>query len=232
MAVRAKNKTKRNFKKTKPASGKKDEAMRKSVRIKAGGGKRNGMSGSAGKKQKTDRNGDTHLAKWIAPNFILTNQEVLVYRLCVAGSPFMFIWSILGGNFISAITFLLAFTVCVEHLVRKPEKMEYILDIDGIKMGGKKYAFDKIESFEVDDEARIMKFKLKNAFLPQREIYLEDQDPNYIRAVLEYFLPEEKQEAVISSRNAHDDLSDEAMTDEEMLSYLEKMEKKIGREDL
>lgn len=184
-------------------------------------------------KPKKNENGDnSHLAKWIAPNFILTNAEALIYKLCAAGSPFMVIWSILQGSYIVSITFLLAFCVSLMHLMRKPEAMEYLIDLDGIKMGDRLYKYGLIESFEIDEEAKVLKFKLKNAFLPLKEIYLEDQDPNYIRAVLEYFLPEEKQDAVLLSRENKAVADQEEMSDAELLSYLEKMEKKMEKDDM
>ncbi len=116
------------------------------------------------------------------------------------------------------------------HIERKPENMECLIDLDGIKMGERIYNYDLVESFEVDDETKVLKFKLKNAIFPIKEIYLEDQDPNYIRAVLEYFLPEEKQEAVLLSRGKREAAGEAEMTDEELHSYLERMEEKIEKE--
>lgn len=182
--------------------------------------------------EKTENTEDAHLAKWTAPSFVLTNSEVLIYRLCAIGSPLMVIASIFQGNHIVSITFFLAFFVSVMQLVKKPVAMECLIDLDGIKMGDKLYGYRSIESFEVDEEVNMLKFKLKNAIMPVREIYLEDQDPNYIRAVLEYFLPEEKQEAVLLSRERKGETGEGDMSDEELLSYLDKMEKKIEREDL
>ncbi len=43
---------------------------------------------------------NSHLAKWTAPSFILTNGEVFIYRLCAIGSPFMIVWSLLQGSYI------------------------------------------------------------------------------------------------------------------------------------
>lgn len=185
----------------------------------------------AHKPEKIEDAENSHLAKWIAPNFILTNGEVLIYKLCAAGSPLMIIWSLLQGSYIVSITFFLALGVSLMHIVRKPVAMECVIDLDGIKMGDKLYQYNHVESFEIDEEANVLKFKLKNAFLPLKEVYLDDQDPNYIRAVLEYFLPEEKQEAVLISREKKVVSGEEEMSDEEFLSYLKKMEKDIEKED-
>jgi|GEM_PF-3342228 len=180
--------------------------------------------------ERTENGAESHLARWTAPSFILTNGEVLIYRLCAIASPFMMIWSVLQGSYIVSITFLLAFCVCLMHLVRKPVAMDCLIDLDGIKMGDKLYKYSLIESFEIDEEAKTLKFKLRNAFLPVKEIYLESQDPNYIRAVLEYFLPEEKQEAMLISREKKGFADGDEMTDEELLSYLDKMEKNIEKD--
>ncbi len=180
---------------------------------------------------KIAEEGGSHLAKWTAPSFILTNGEVITYKLSAAGSPFMIVWSLLQGNYIVSITFILAMAASVMHLVRKPEAMECLIDLEGIKMGDKLYKYNLLESFEVDEGSHILKFKLKNAIFPVKEIYLEDQDAKYIRAVLEYFLPEEKQEAVFLSREKKEKTGGEEMSDEEMLSYLEKMEKNIEKEE-
>lgn len=168
---------------------------------------------------------NAHLARWIAPSFILTNGEALVYRFCAVSAPFMIIWSILQESYIVSITFFLTFGVSIIHLVRKPEAMECIIDVDGIKMGDRSYDYKSIESFEIDNESRILKFKLKNAFLPLKEIYLEDQNPDYIRAVLGHFLPEEKQEAVILNREKRLNMGSMELSEEELRSYLEKMER-------
>jgi hypothetical protein len=180
--------------------------------------------------EKVENGDNNHLAKWTAPSFILTNGEVLIYKLSAVGSPLMIVWSLVQGNYIVSITFVLALAASAIHLVRKPEAMECLIDLDGIKMGDKLYKYNLIESFEVEEEPRVLKFKLKNAFFPVKEIYLEDQEPNYIRAVLEYFLPEEKQEAVLLSREKKGSIGEEEMSDEELHSYLEKMEKKIEEE--
>jgi len=187
--------------------------------------------GEAHGSKKIENGDNSHLAKWIAPNFILTNGEVLIYKFSAVASPFMLIWSLLQGSYIVSITFFLALGVSLMHLARRPVAMECVIDLDGIKMGDKLYAYNLIESFEIDEEANVLKFKLKNAFLPLKEIYLDDQDPNYMRALLEYFLPEEKQEATLISREKKVATGEEEMSDEEFLSYLKKIEKNIEKED-
>jgi len=172
---------------------------------------------------------DAHLAKWISPTFVLTNAEALTYKICAGCSPFMVIWSVLQESYIVSITFMLVFAVSLLHLARKPEAIECVIGLDGIKLGDKLYEYGAIESFEINEESKVLKFKLKSAFLPLKEAYLEDQDPHYIRALLEYFLPEEKQEAVILSREKNN--SEDEISNEELFSYLEKMEKKMEKED-
>lgn len=254
MAIKNKSEIKKKGKlkivrKTEILSEKKDKPVKKISAQEAGKNKKSDEAQAmavvhaerteAGKKEtsmvndleKTKDRHSAHLARWTAPNFILTNGEVLVYKLSAAGSPFMIVWSILQGSYIVSITFFLALGVSIMHLVRKPVAMECLIDLDGIKMGDKLYKYNQIESFEIDEEAKVLKFKLKNAFLPLKEVYLEDQNPNYIRAVLEYFLPEEKQEATLVSRGKNVSSGAEEVSDEEFLSYLRKMENKAERED-
>jgi len=137
----------------------------------------------------------THLAKWTTLEYIKTKDETLFYYLSIAGSIFMVISAMLAGNFVTAITFLLLIMVIMMQLHHEPREIECKIDLDGITTAGKLYRYDAIESFEISQKngLNILKFKLKNSVLPNKEVYIAEQDPYYINAALEYFLPSEQQ---------------------------------------
>jgi len=160
------------------------------------------------KKQKESEN--DYLAKWTAPEFIKNEEENLFYYASAVLSFFMVIWSFLEGNTIVAITFGLLIAVIVLHIFHKPRDIEYRIDLDGITVDDRLYRYSEIESFEIvqNEENSVLKFKLKNSLFPIKEIHLANQDPNYIYAALEYFLPEKEQEDSLISFEKEDE-SDE-----------------------
>ncbi len=164
-------------------------------------------------------------AKWIAPEFIITKEERLIYKVLIFAAVLMIFWSIYQASYVVTIAFFLAIVVAVMHLLDNPRTFEYQINLDGIAIGDKLYEYDKIESFEVDDDFGKLKFKLKTAFFPVKEIYIDNYDVHYIRNVLNNFLIEEKQEAVFLNYKRKNNSAQEDISDEEMNSILKKLKK-------
>lgn len=174
------------------------------------------------KKAENNKNKELYLAEWTASEFIKTNGEILFYYASIIGSILMIIWSLQQGSFIVASTFLIVIVVVIFQIYRQPLNIECKIDLDGIILNGRLHKYDEIDSFEVvqGDDNNALKFKLKNAFLPVKEVQLMDQNPYYIRATLEYFLPERKQKEALLSYEKKGEFG-ENMSEEELSEYIE-----------
>lgn len=168
-------------------------------------------------------------AIWTAPEFIKTRGEMLFYCISALMSVFMIFWSFLERNYVVTTTFVLLIAVVLFYIFREPRDIECKIDFDGVTVAGRFYGYEQMESFEVfhGDGFNTLKFKLRNDFLPVKEVQLAAQDPQYIRALLEHFLPEEKQkESLVAferKRDFDDNLSKEEL---EELNKYEKAESK------
>ena len=165
-----------------------------------------------------------YLAEWMAPEFVKTKEETFWYYLSAGASVLMVVWSFYQKNLIVVITFLLLFLVVIFQIKREPKNIKYKIDLEGIIIDEAVYKYSSIKSFEViqNDDFNLLKFRLKNAILPVREVQLAKQDPYYIRAALEYFLPEEEQkEALVGFENKNGS-DEEYLSDEDFYEYLKK----------
>ena len=178
-------------------------------------------------KVENGENKDAYLAEWTAPEFIKTNGEMLFYYASVAGSVLMIAWSFAQGSFVTVTTFIIVIIVVAFQIYRQPLDIECKIDLDGIILNGKLYRYNELDSFEVvqGDENNALKFKLKNAFLPVREVQLADQDPYYIRAALEHFLPEKKQKESLINYEKKSEFGED-MSEEEFYEYLKEDDSK------
>ncbi len=235
MAKKEENKTKKRVKRKVAVKKTAGKSMVKNVRkkIKTVAGKKakkgnNTESKSAREAKKinpektiNNKEEDSYFAKWTAPEFIKTNGEMLFYYASIIGSILMIIWSFRQGSFVTVTTFAIVIMVVMFQIYRQPLDVECKIDLDGIAMNLKLYRYNEIDSFEViqDDENNVLKFKLKNAFLPVKEVQLEDQDPYYIRAVLEHFLPEKKQKETLINYEKKKKFGED-MSEEEFEEYL------------
>lgn len=184
-------------------------------------------------KNKNREKEDSNLVIWTAPEFIKTRGEMLLYYISIVASVFMIFWSFLEGNYVVTTTFILLIVVILFYIFRDPGDIECKIDFDGITVAGRFYGYEQMESFEIfhGDGFNTLKFKLRNDFLPVKEVQLAVQDPQYIRALLEHFLPEEKQkESLIAfegKRDFDDNLSEEKL---EELNKYERAESKKQKE--
>ena len=175
-------------------------------------------------KRKSAIKKEEYLAEWTAPEFINTKEEILWYYVSIGAAILMAFWSLFQKNLIVAITFFLLILVIAFQIRRKPKKIKCKIGLDKIIIGNAIYKYKSIKSFEIiqNDNFNLLKLKIKNSVLPIKEIQLAKQDPYYIRASLEYFLPEEKQKESLVNFENKDNLDDEYLSDEDFYKYLKK----------
>ncbi|MCK4799441.1 hypothetical protein KAS31_00505 [Candidatus Parcubacteria bacterium] len=178
------------------------------------------------KKKKKKMEESSYFAEWVSPEHIRTKQDMIIYYASAVLSVFAIIWFYFQGSFIVVMTFLALLFVTILYIYQEPRDVEIKIDLDGIIFGSMIYKYIDIESFEVveGEYFNVLKFKLKNSILPVKEIQIVDQDSRYIRAVLEYFLPEERQNETLFGFEKKNDL-DEYLSEEDVNSYLEEKEK-------
>ncbi len=168
----------------------------------------------------------SYFAKWIAPEHIKTQEDVIIYYASAILSVFAIIWFSFQGSFIVVVTFSMLLVVIALHIYQQPRDIELRIDLDGIAFGGAFYKYANIESFEVAEGEYfdVLKFKLRNSILPVKEIQIIDQNPRYIRAVLDNFLPEEKQQTALIGFKKKNEF-DEYFSEEDFDDYLKEKEK-------
>lgn len=178
------------------------------------------------KEEKKIEDKSSYFARWIAPEHIKTQEDVIIYYASAILSVFAIIWFSFQGSFIVVITFLMLLIVVILHIYQQPRDIELKIDLDGIAFGDMLYKYVNIESFEVveGEYFDVLKFKLRNSILPVKEIQIIDQNPRYIRAVLENFLPEEKQHAALIGFKKKNDF-DEYFSEDDFDDYLKEKEK-------
>ena len=167
---------------------------------------------------------EEYLAEWTAPEFTRTGEEVFWYYISIGAATLMVLWSLYQKNLIVAVTFFLLIVVVAFQINRKPKNIKCKIGLDGIIIDKVIYKHNDIKSFEVvqNDDFNLLKFKLKNAILPVKEIQLAKQNPYYIRAALEYFLPEEEQKEVLVGFENKNGTDDEYLSEEDFYKYLKK----------
>lgn len=177
-----------------------------------------------GKSEKKNIKKDEHLAEWTALEFVRTREEIFWYYTSIGAAALMVFWSLYQKSLIVTLTFSLLILVVVFQISRKPKNIKYKIGLDGIIIDDLIYKYNDIKSFEVvqNDDFNLLKFRLKNAILPVKEIQLAKQDPYYIRAALEYFLPEEEQRETLVGFENKNGSDDEYLSDEDFYEYLKK----------
>ena len=164
---------------------------------------------------------DPNFAKWIAPEHIKTLRDMVIYYFSAALSIIAIVHFVLQGSFIPVLTFMMMLVVLGIYMYQKPRDIEYKIDLDGISVDDKLYRYRQIKLFQVieDEEYSVLKFELKNSILPIKTIYLIDQDPLYIRAVLDNFLHENELTESLLNFEKKDDI-DDYVSDDELYDYM------------
>ncbi|MCK4592814.1 hypothetical protein KAT63_05275 [Candidatus Parcubacteria bacterium] len=169
---------------------------------------------------------NSYFAKWIAPEHIKTRQDMIIYYASAVLSIFAVIWFFCQGSFIVVATFLMLLIVIILYIYQESRDIEIKINLDGIAFSDIFYRYKDIESFEVveGEYLNVLKFKLRSSILPVKEIQIIDQDPRYIRAVLEHFLPEKEQKESLFGFEEKNEL-DEYFSEEDFNVYLKEKEK-------
>ena len=176
------------------------------------------------KNRKKSVKKNEYLAEWTAPEFTRTREEIFCYYVSIGAAALMIFWSLYQENFIVAVTFFLLIVVVAFQISHKPKNIKCKIGLDEIIIGDIIYKYSSLKSFEIiqNDDFNSLKFRLKNAILPVKEIQLAKQNPYYIRAALEYFLPEEEQKETLIGFENKNSLDDEYLSDEDFYEYLKK----------
>ncbi|MFA7170846.1 MAG: hypothetical protein WC180_02545 [Candidatus Paceibacterota bacterium] len=178
------------------------------------------LADMAGEEEKT-------FIKWTGKNFVRPEGQTFFYEVSLVASVITFLWSAIGQNWLTALTFLALVVMIVIELKDVPRDVEYEINIDGILIDGKLYRFDNIHSFELtkNGDFDIVKLQLHDSIFPTRELHLtEGQDVVYIETLLAYFLPKEKQEdALFNFRKrgkSEEDMTEDEFIDQKVDEYL------------
>lgn len=230
--IKKKENTKLKTKAKKTVKTVKKSPTKKTVQKKASNKKKKKISSKTSvvekvaKKKKKKVEESSYFAEWISPEHIKTKQDMIIYYASAILSVFAIIWFYFQGSFVVVMTFSALLFVIILYIYQEPRDIEIKIDFDGIIFGSMFYRYIDIESFEVieGEYFDILKFKLKNSILPVKEIQIVDQNLQYIRAVLENFLPEKKQIEALFGFEKKDDL-DKYLSEEDVDSYLEEKEK-------
>lgn len=164
-------------------------------------------------------------ARWVGKDFLRTEDEKLLYYLGAAGSVAMVFWGWRDGNFLSMLTFLLLLVVIGLALRSQARDVAYEINLDGIVIGNQLYPFEEIRSFEVTKKDRfdVIKIQLKTTLFPVRELHLHaEQDIVFIRNLLKYFLPEERQQETLLSFKSKKAFSEKDYIDEKVDEFLKR----------
>lgn len=169
---------------------------------------------------------EDYFAKWIAPEYLKTKQDVIIYYFSAGLSIIAIIWFFWQGSYLTVVTFLILFVVVILYIYQEPRDVEFKIDLDGIYFGEIFYKYIDIESFEVieSEDINLLKFKSKGRILPFKEVQIVNEDPRYIRAILDNFLLEEKQEESLFGSKKKNEF-DEYFSEEDFEVYLEEKEK-------
>ena len=179
---------------------------------------------------KEAKDDEQNFAKWIAPEHIKTLRDMVIYYFSAVLAIIAIIHFVLQGSFIPVFTFTMMLIVLGIYIYQKPHDVEYKIDLDGISIDDKLYRYHQIKLFQVieDEEYSVLRFELKNSVLPVKTIYLINQDPLYIRAVLENFLLEKELTESLLNFEKEDDI-DDCISDEELYDYMTEKRKENNK---
>lgn len=164
-----------------------------------------------------------YFAKWKERDFVRSGGETFFYYVSFFATLVTMIWFFMEGNLLSFMTFGVLLVVIVFELKAESHEVEYQIDIDGILIDGKLYKFDEMDSFQIVEVKgrNVIKLRLKNSIFPMRELYLnENQDLKYMQAVMEYFLPEKRQDDMLFNFKNENSLTQEEAINKKVDEYL------------
>ncbi len=129
---------------------------------------------------------------WTAPTHIYTEKKpdwywaVGLITLALAAVSFMF------GEIITGIFIVVAATALVVHASRPPHIVRHEINDRGIMSDSTLYPFLTLESFWIPHEVAIPRILIKSrkTFMPLIVMYIDEVDPEEVRAVLLKYIAE------------------------------------------
>lgn len=135
--------------------------------------------------------------KWSGNEYQYTPKTSNWFWYVASGSLILIIISILMRNFLFAVFILIASFTIVLFGTKKPQRINFVIQANGIKIGPKLYTFEELTSFWVNYDPPFKKeviLEQKKKLSRYIKIPIENVDPNLIRETLLKFLKEKKHE--------------------------------------
>jgi len=98
--------------------------------------------------------------------------------------------SIIAGNTLLAILVVIAATALLLQAVKKPQRITFSINEDGVSIGKILYLYEDLDSFGITDKHLLLKSKKRLA--PFITIPLTSEHRESAHALLETYLPEER----------------------------------------
>lgn len=137
---------------------------------------------------------DRATLSWIAPEYLQHPKSVTWWTTAAIGMVIVVIleafsgsWSMLAASVAFAVVFY------ITHQFHPPRHTKINLSDLGIKIGHRKIPYYSLEYFWIiynPPHVKRLFLRLKDGFLPDLVIELENQDPHTVRALLEHHLVE------------------------------------------
>ncbi len=120
---------------------------------------------------------------------------------------FIIVLSIIFGNFLLAIIFLIASFSLYIYEVRTPKIIKVKITPKGVILGGELHTYEKIKSFWITEKDNDLPPKLliyyDRILIPTITIYLEDMSPEKVRSYLKKYGEEEEKPPTFSEAVAN-----------------------------
>jgi hypothetical protein len=139
----------------------------------------------------------TDSISWSASEFMHHQKSANWYLAAIAiiaiGAAVLFL---LSSDPIGPIAVVILGALMLVAAGRKPRTIEYVVDVDGIAVGNKEYAYDDFQSFSVikEDQVECIVIYPQKRFAPEITMYFAPDDGQKIFNILSSFLPFEERE--------------------------------------
>ncbi|MCK4540427.1 hypothetical protein KAU09_04715 [Candidatus Parcubacteria bacterium] len=133
--------------------------------------------------------------KWQVPEYDKRERPKIWYILASALAVILLLFSIKTGNFLFAIIIIIAALVIILHDGKEPEKVDFAIYSEGVKIGKRFYDYEEIKNFSIifkpRKDVKNLYFEFKSGIKHRLSIPLEDMNPLQIREILLKYLKED-----------------------------------------
>ncbi len=133
--------------------------------------------------------------KWQVPEYDKHARPKIWYIIASALAMVLLLFSIISGNFLFAIIIIISALVIILHDGKEPEKVDFIIYSEGIRIGKRFYDYDEIKNFSVifksSRDIKNLYFEFKGMVKPRLSIPLENMNPLQIRETLLKYIKED-----------------------------------------